>query len=544
MKRQNIPLGSSEITRALINSASTGIYMVQGGRFTYVSPQFVKQSGYDEKDVLGKKSLGFVYAGDREEVHKNAIACLKGLRSTPYEYRFRTKNGDLLWIVEKVASVELKGKRAAVGSFMDITDVKRMEDELRQQKELASSLLDVAPNPIMVAGLDSSIKYVNRALENVTGFASSELAGKKMPYPYWPPESEAGLIKFIEAFLAGSGPSRQEIEFRKKNGERFWAEVTLAMWGTPACLLSSWIDITASRKIKEELRLKAKLLDEATDSIIVHDLEGRIIFANEAASRMRGYQHEELMQLNVQQLIAQNQKWVYVVQIPVLLKNEVLIFEADNLRKDGTRIPMEVHSRLIELDSKKMVISIGRDVMERRKAENELLYMANHDLLTGLPNRNLLSDRLDVALAQSTRNKKSLVIMMMDLDRFKYVNDEFGHIVGDKLLKTAGERLTRMLRKSDTVARIGGDEFVIVLPEVETVADADKLANKMLKEFKKPFVIDEHKLNITTSIGIAVYPADGENADILMRNADKSMYRAKQKGRDTYEFSAQYGLQL
>ncbi|HJX03903.1 MAG TPA: sensor domain-containing diguanylate cyclase, partial [Dehalococcoidia bacterium] len=253
---------------------------------------------------------------------------------------------------------------------------------------------------------------------------------------------------------------------------------------------------------------------------------------------------EELMLLNIQQLIVQNQKWVYVEQIPALLKNEVLIFEADNLYKDGTIIPMEVHSRLIELDSKKMVISIGRDVMERRKAEAELMYMATHDLLTGLPNRNLLDDRLDMALAQSIRNKKSLVIMMMDMDKFKYVNDEFGHIVGDKLLKAAGERLTRILRKSDTVARIGGDEFVIVLPEVETVADADKLANKMLKEFKKPFIIDEHKLNITTSIGIAVYPADGENVDMLMRNADKSMYRAKQKGRDTYEFSAQYGLQL
>src|SRR4030066_875510 len=220
MKRQSIPLGSSEITRALINSASTGVYMVQGGRFTYVSPLFVKQSGYDEKDVLGKKSLGFVYTDDREEVHKNAIACLKGLRTTPYEYRFRTKNGDLLWIMEKVASVEIKGKLATVGSFMDITDVKRLEDALRQQKELASSLLDDAPNPIMVAGLDSSIKYVNRALEDITGFSLNELEGKKMPYPYWLSESTAETLKCFEVFLAGSGPSRREIEFKKKNGER------------------------------------------------------------------------------------------------------------------------------------------------------------------------------------------------------------------------------------------------------------------------------------------------------------------------------------
>jgi diguanylate cyclase (GGDEF)-like protein len=167
--------------------------------------------------------------------------------------------------------------------------------------------------------------------------------------------------------------------------------------------------------------------------------------------------------------------------------------------------------------------------------EQKLADMATHDPLTGLPNRLLLSDRLTVGLAQAQRSGTSLAVMMLDLDRFKTVNDTFGHSVGDELLRAAGERLIGIVRKSDTVARMGGDEFVVLLLQIDKMEDAIRVSQKILGAFRKPFVLDAYQIRITTSIGIAIYPEDGEDVETLFKNADTAMYWAKEQGRDNYE---------
>jgi len=161
--------------------------------------------------------------------------------------------------------------------------------------------------------------------------------------------------------------------------------------------------------------------------------------------------------------------------------------------------------------------------------------MAYHDSLTGLPNRKLFSDRLGIALAQTQRNKKEAGIAMLDLDNFKGVNDTLGHAAGDLLLKAVSERLSAALRKSDTVARIGGDEFVLILPNLKGTEAAAQVAQKIVDGFRKPFLIDTHQLVVTTSIGIAVYPNDGTDEETLLKNADTAMYQAKEAGRDRYQ---------
>jgi diguanylate cyclase (GGDEF)-like protein len=161
--------------------------------------------------------------------------------------------------------------------------------------------------------------------------------------------------------------------------------------------------------------------------------------------------------------------------------------------------------------------------------------MAYHDTLTGLPNRKLFSDRLGIALAQAQRNQIKAGITMLDLDHFKGVNDTLGHDVGDLLLKAAAERLRAALRKGDTVARFGGDEFVLILPDLEVIEDAIQVVQKIVDSFRKPFLIDTHQLVVTTSIGIAIYPNDGTDEGILLKNADIAMYQAKQTGRDRYQ---------
>ena len=180
-------------------------------------------------------------------------------------------------------------------------------------------------------------------------------------------------------------------------------------------------------------------------------------------------------------------------------------------------------------------VHIAKDITARKKLEQKLTQMATLDGLTGLPNRMLLRDRFDVALAGALRNNEGLALMMLDFDRFKSINDSYGHDVGDMLLVAATGRLTALLRKSDTVARMGGDEFAILLPEMAPPEDAVKTAQKILAAFREPFALDGKVLTTTVSIGIALYPADGEDMESLFKSADLAMYLAKDAGRNTYK---------
>jgi len=188
-----------------------------------------------------------------------------------------------------------------------------------------------------------------------------------------------------------------------------------------------------------------------------------------------------------------------------------------------------------EVGKERIILLAIEDITERKKYEEKIQQMAFHDSLTGLPNRKLFSDRLGIVLAQAKRNKKKVGIVMLDLDNFKDVNDTLGHDVGDTLLKAVAERLSVILRKSDTVARFGGDEFVLIFPDMEVIEEAIQVVQKIIDRFNKPFLIDTHQLVVTTSIGIAVYPNDGMDEEILMKNADIAMYQAKQAGRARYQ---------
>jgi diguanylate cyclase (GGDEF)-like protein len=173
---------------------------------------------------------------------------------------------------------------------------------------------------------------------------------------------------------------------------------------------------------------------------------------------------------------------------------------------------------------------------DHRKREEEIIHqMAYHDSLTGLPNRKLFSDRLGIALAHAQRNQNKVVVAMIDLDNFKKINDTLGHIVGDLFLKATAERLDAEMRKGDTVARFGGDEFLLILPDLKVIEDAIQVAQKIVDSFCKPLLIDTHQFVVAMSIGIAVYPNDGTDEVILLKNADIAMYQAKQAGGGRYQ---------
>ena len=202
--------------------------------------------------------------------------------------------------------------------------------------------------------------------------------------------------------------------------------------------------------------------------------------------------------------------------------------------KSGDYLVAEFHvTPLVKDGAIQGLLGVARDITERKRAESTIRQLAYHDALTSLPNRTLFEDRLRVALAQAHRSGDMLAVMFLDLDHFKIVNDTLGHGDGDKLLRSVAEDLSRLVREGDTVARVGGDEFTLLLPGIGSTRDAMEVAERILECLKLPRMLGGHEFQVTTSIGITVYPADGADVETLLRNADTAMYRAKESGRDT-----------
>jgi diguanylate cyclase (GGDEF)-like protein len=212
-------------------------------------------------------------------------------------------------------------------------------------------------------------------------------------------------------------------------------------------------------------------------------------------------------------------------------------YEMEIVRKDGSRLPIEVAMRVVLNDSGrvKWVQGIARDVSERKQAEDTIRRLAYNDPLTGLPNRALMEDRLNVALVHAAAENKPLAVMFLDLDHFKVVNDTLGHSAGDRLLQSVARDLTALVRDIDTVARVGGDEFTIILPSLDSIEDAPAVAGRVLEALRRNRTIENREFRTTGSIGIATFPLNATDAATLLRNADTAMYRAKEHGRDNYQ---------
>jgi len=217
-------------------------------------------------------------------------------------------------------------------------------------------------------------------------------------------------------------------------------------------------------------------------------------------------------------------------------KKNSLQFQTLHQRKDGTTYPVEVRLQLSRIGEASMFVAIIMDITERRAAEEQINFLAYHDELTQLPNRNLFLDRLQQAIFEADRNEHLVAVFFLDLDRFKTINDSLGHTVGDQVLIQAAKRLQSILRAGDTISRLGGDEFSIVLSNIDNVMDCTLIAEKLLESMSKPLIIGDRELVVTVSIGITIYPFDNAEIQGLLKNADMAMYHAKEAGRANYQF--------
>jgi diguanylate cyclase (GGDEF)-like protein/PAS domain S-box-containing protein len=523
------------------------------GRFTFVNDAMCRALRYSKEELVGMNYRVIVTEEDAKAMYKDFNAVyrtgkpLKGL-----SYNLIRNDGTM-----EIAELSVSPRRNQEGQIIgfcgvgrDVTVRKQTEEALRQSEDKYRTVLEGMEESYYEVDLAGNFTFFNNSLCLGLGHSREELIGMNYQV-YTPPEIVQKVFQaYNQVYRTGEPIKWFPMEQIRKDGSRLVVENSIFPLrdekGEIVGFRGVGRDITERIKMEEALRRSEEryrtILEEIEEGYYEVDLAGNITFVNNSTCRQLGRSETELIGMNYRAYVPKEdvksvyKAWNKVYRTGEPLKSHPFV----TVRKDGKQIFLENSVAPLRNKDGKIIgfRSVSRDVTERKQFEQKLADMATHDSLTGLPNRTLLNDRLTMGLALSRRSGNRLAIMMLDLDKFKVINDTMGHGVGDQLLKAVGERLAGVTRKSDTIARMGGDEFVLVLPQVSQPTDAAKLAQRVLDVFREPFVFDGHRLNITTSIGIAVYPDDGKDAEILLKNADTAMYQAKEQGRDAYRFYA------
>ena len=305
----------------------------------------------------------------------------------------------------------------------------------------------------------------------------------------------------------------------------------------------------SNRELKEVLEIHRKsevqmlklssAIDQTDDIVTIANKEGIIEYVNPSLERVTGYAAEDVIG-NTPAIFksGEHDKEFYNRLWTTIKKGEVFSDVFINRRKDGSLYYEEKTITPIRNEEGEVTnyVATGKDISERIRVQERLQFMATHDALTDLPNRTLLRDRLLHAINKSERDDKKVAVLFLDMDKFKHVNDSLGHIVGDQLLRVVAERIGLCIRKGDTIARLGGDEFTIVMEDIEDIDDINRIAQKVIEKLAESIFVESYELTPSTSIGITIFPDDGDSIDELLKNADIAMYRAKARGGNCYQY--------
>lgn len=431
-----------------------------------------------------------------------------------------------------------------LGTAMDITERRQTMEELAASEQRFRDLIWSAPDALIIIDDKGRILLANEQSEQLFGYSEAELQGqlveKLLPKRY----ASTHVFQRDDYFKNHSNPKRGKgLEFIgcRQDGSEFPIEVSLSPLETKKGIIVSAAirDISERKRVEQQLRLWAELFKNSGEAILVTDAAGVILTVNDAFVHMTGYLLTEVVGKNPNVLKSgRHTRAFFQTMWAALHEAGYWHGEIWDKRKNGEIYPKwSTISRIKDAQGVTThYIATYLDITERKVAEDRIRFLAHYDSLTGLPNRELLQDRMNIALANAKRQQEKLAVLFIDLDRFKLVNDSLGHQAGDKLLRKTAECITGCLRDSDTICRMGGDEFVIIMPNVSEVSAVAALAQRIRKSLKQPICINDMELRITASIGISVYPEDGLDQDTLIKNADAAMYYCKDNGRNGYHF--------
>lgn len=420
---------------------------------------------------------------------------------------------------------------------------KNAEDALNNSYNLLMSIINTAP--VRIFWKDTDLNYLGcnqifakdageTAPQNVIGKNDTQLVWKEQAELYQADDRrvlESGLPKlfFEEPQTTPSGETiwlrTSKVPFRNETNEIIG-------------ILGVYEDITPHKAAEKQLFKLSQAIEQSSNTIIITDFHANIEYVNAAFVQTTGYTQAEVIGKNPRFLQSGNTPYgAYDAMWAQITGGNRWHGEFQNRRKDGTEYSYSINISPVFDDDHRIThyIAIEEDISEKKESEKNIHYLANFDPLTGLPNRRKLLEHFQFTLKSAKRHQNSFALIFLDLDHFKEINDSLGHSYGDVLLIELARRIQSILREEDTLSRLGGDEFILLLPEIHAEGAA-KVAQKLLECISHPFHIEQHELTVTGSLGIALYPTDGTDMEILSKNADTAMYRAKEEGRNTYSF--------
>jgi diguanylate cyclase (GGDEF)-like protein/PAS domain S-box-containing protein len=413
-------------------------------------------------------------------------------------------------------------------------------EQRAREARLSQEIIDSLPGIVYL--FDQEGRYIrwNRNLETITGYSREEVA-KAHPLDFVGTEAEKTLTAERIEQVLNEGCATLEVDLYTKDGRRipyFFSGVRIEYDGR-RCVSGMGMDITQRRTAEETLRLRNRALQASVNAILITDLEGAIEYANPAFERITGYSVDEATGRNCRFLQGDDteQPGIETLRSAVLRREEASVL-LRNYRKDGSLFWNDIHIAPVRGPDGIATHFVGvlNDITEIKYYEKELERQVSVDALTELASRSILKERIRDSIATAEHFGSSVTVGFMDLDNFKFINDSLGHNVGDELLKQVARRLVACIRGQDTIARYGGDEFAFVLVGQKDESTIAALMERLLKTIDRPFEIDGHKLFVSCSIGLSFYPKDGKDADTLLKNADVAMYRAKERGRNNFQF--------
>ncbi|MFY9313928.1 MAG: PAS domain S-box protein [Burkholderiales bacterium] len=521
-------------------------YSDAGYRFRYANRQFVdfyvgklgSVEGRPMAEVLGAAAFASVRPGVERALSGEAV---------DYTAVRRRADGSLRHV--DVSLVPHRGNAAqvlGVYTFIrDVTQSRQAESEAREAEQQFRLVADNVPAMIAYIGSDYRYRYANRSY--IEFYGEGEAVKGKSAAEFLGAETWRAVSDSFGRAMAGETINYVRTH-RRRSGRTRQVDVTLVPHlseaGQALGIFVLALDVTSRRRSEEALRLRNRALESSVNAVMITASAAggfEVAYVNPAFERMTGYAAAEAIGRSPRFLHGDDTDQPGLEALRSALREEREgSARIRNYRKDGTMFWLEVRIAPVRDEEGHVThyVSAGSDVTDRVRYEQEIERHANYDTLTGLPNRNLLNDRLSQAIVKAERVKLPVAVLYLDLDHLKRINDSLGHVMGDSVIAAVGARLASVVRTGDTVARMGGDEFVIVLADLKREEDAAAVAAKILESVGAPLGIDGHEFVLSASVGVAIFPKDGADTATLLRNADAALYRMKEQGRDGYRFFA------
>jgi diguanylate cyclase (GGDEF)-like protein/PAS domain S-box-containing protein len=511
---------------------------------TFVNNVFLATRGFSREFALGKFPRDVYPPALVEELQPHIDRAITG-QAGSYERQLHFHPGSGRWVRVSITP-RIGDDGQVIGYYVvstDIHDIKVAQAAIEDKERQLRQVIDSIPTPMCFVDAEGRYRYLNDAFVEYVGRPAEEVVGQSVRDILG--EDRWLLLEPVVARVRAGESLSVERLVRFANGRARWMTVRLSPRfrdGEYMGYYATTSDIHEQKMVEQELRRTNTILSAHFDNtplaVMEWDTQMRIVRWSGQAEAIFGWSAPEALGRSLA-------GWRLVYEEDEAAVQEMVrgLFEGQerhatilnrNYRKDGSVIWVEWHNSSLRDESGRVIsiLSLAQDVSSRIQAEERLQFMATHDGLTALPNSVLLNDRLDSSIARAQRAKARVAVMFLDLDHFKDVNDTLGHRVGDLLLKEVSRRIRAALRQSDVLARISGDEFVIVLEDLHDEDAPDHVARKILEEVRRPFQIEGNEIHVSGSLGLALYPEDGEDAETLLKNADAAMYHAKELGRD------------